>query len=149
MLINKNLIFIDLEAEDKEEAISKLARAAAREGKITSLEDFKKSVLERERSYTTGVGNGIAIPHGKSKAVKEAMIVFGRTAKGIDWDSLDGKPVNIIFLLGVPEENVSDLHLKLLQQLSRKLMNIDFVMRLQTAETREEVFDALKDIKIS
>lgn len=149
MLINENLIFLDLEAKDKEEAISKLARAAAREGKITSLEDFKKSVFERERSYTTGVGNGVAIPHGKSKAVKEPIIVFGRTARGIDWDSLDGKPVSIIFLLGVPEENVSNLHLKLLQQLSRKLMNIDFIKRLRMAQTKEEVFEALKDIKIS
>ncbi|ABY92127.1 PTS sugar transporter subunit IIA [Thermoanaerobacter sp. X514] len=149
MLINKNLVTLNLEAKTKEEAITKLAELAQKEGKITSIDEYVKSVLDREKTYTTGVGNGIAIPHGKSKAVKEAMIVFGKTTDGIEWDSLDGKPVNLIFLLGVPEENVDNVHLKILSQLSRKLMNDSFIEMLKKAVTVEEILNALSDIQVS
>ncbi|ABY94001.1 PTS system IIA component, Fru family [Thermoanaerobacter thermohydrosulfuricus] len=149
MLINKNLVTLNLEAKNKEEAIIKLAELAQKEGKITSVEEYARSVLDREKAYTTGVGNGIAIPHGKSKAVKEAMIVFGKTTDGIEWDSLDGKPVNLIFLLGVPEENVDNVHLKILSQLSRKLMNDSFIEMLKKAVTVEEILNALSDIQVS
>ncbi|MDI3501441.1 MAG: fructose system component [Thermoanaerobacter sp.] len=149
MLINKNLVTLNLEAKNKEEAITKLAELAQKEGKITSIDEYVKSVLDREKTYTTGVGNGIAIPHGKSKAVKEAMIVFGKTTDGIEWDSLDGKPVNLIFLLGVPEENVDNVHLKILSQLSRKLMNDSFIEMLKKAVTVEEILNALSDIQVS
>ena len=149
MLINKNLVTLNLEAKNKEEAIIKLAELAQKEGKITSVEEYARSVLDREKAYTTGVGNGIAIPHGKSKAVKEAMIVFGKTTDGIEWDSLDGKPVNLIFLLGVPEENVDNVHLKILSQLSRKLMNDSFIEMLKKAVTVEEILNALSDIQLS
>ncbi|AIS51805.1 PTS system mannose-specific EIIBCA component ManP [Thermoanaerobacter kivui] len=126
-----------------------MAELAQKEGKITSVEEYARSVLDREKAYTTGVGNGIAIPHGKSKAVKEAMIVFGKTTDGIEWDSLDGKPVNLIFLLGVPEENVDNVHLKILSQLSRKLMNDSFIEMLKKAVTVEEILNALSDIQVS
>jgi PTS system fructose-specific IIA component len=149
MLINKNLVTLNLEAKNKEEAIIKLAELAQKEGKITSVEEYARNVLDRERAYTTGVGNGIAIPHGKSKAVKEVMIVFGKTTNGIEWDSLDGKPVNLIFLLGVPEENVDNVHLKILSQLSRKLMNDSFIEMLKKAVTVEEILNALSDIQVS
>ncbi|VBB06633.1 phosphotransferase/anion transporter [Lucifera butyrica] len=147
MLINENLILLDFEAATKDEAIRQLALMAAKEGKLASLDDYTQSVMEREKTYTTGVGNGIAIPHGKSKAVKEAMIVFGKSKTGIEWDAADGSPVNMIFLLGVPEENVDNFHLKVLSQLSRKLMDDDFVESLKKANSRREVLNALKDIK--
>ncbi|MBE3593286.1 MAG: PTS sugar transporter subunit IIA [Thermoanaerobacter sp.] len=149
MLINKNLVTLNLEAKNKEEAIIKLAELAQKEGKITSVDEYARSVLDREKASTTGVGNGIAIPHGKSKAVKEAMIVFGKTTDGIEWDSLDSKPVNLIFLLGVPEENVDNVHLKILSQLSRKLMNDSFIEMLKKAVTVEEILNALSDIQVS
>ncbi|TCW42468.1 PTS system IIA component (Fru family) [Thermohydrogenium kirishiense] len=149
MIINENLVILNLEAKDKESAILELAKQALKEDKITSVDDFAKSVFEREKTYTTGVGNGIAIPHGKSEAVKEAMIVFGKCSDGIEWESLDGKPVNIIFLLGVPDKNVSDIHLKILSQLSRKLMNEDFVESLKKAVTKDEILEALSDIDVN
>lgn len=148
MIINENMIILDLEAKDKESAILELSKLALKEGKITSIDAFTKSVFEREKTYTTGVGNGIAIPHGKSDAVKEAMIVFGKSSHGIEWESLDGKPVNIIFLLGVPDKNVSDIHLKILSQLSRKLMNDEFVERLKMADAKDDVLEVLSDINI-
>ena len=82
MLVNKKLITINLEANTKEEVITKLAFLAHLEGRVTSPKDYIESVLEREKTCTTGIGNGIAIPHGKSEAVKEAIIVFAKTSKG-------------------------------------------------------------------
>ncbi|WP_434565000.1 fructose PTS transporter subunit IIA [Thermoanaerobacterium thermosaccharolyticum] len=148
MIINENMIILDLEAKDKESAILELSKLALKEGKITSIDAFTKSVFEREKTYTTGVGNGIAIPHGKSDAVKEAMIVFGKSSHGIEWESLDGNPVNIIFLLGVPDKNVNGIHLKILSQLSRKLMDDEFVERLKMADAKDDVLEALSDINI-
>lgn len=149
MLIDKKLIILELDAKSKEDAISKLAQIAENTGKVTSSGEYIECVFEREQSCTTGIGNGIAIPHGKSKAVKEAMIAFAKCKDGIEWDSLDGSPVQIIFLLGIPEQNVDNMHLKILSQLSRKLMNEDFVALLKNAKSEEEVFTALSDIKAS
>jgi fructose PTS system EIIA component len=149
MLINENLIVLNLNAKDKNDAILELAALAHKDGKIISIDEYIESVFEREKSYSTGVGNGIAIPHGKSKAVKEAMIVFGKLAGGIEWDSLDDKPVDLIFLLGVPDQNVDNLHLKILSQLSRKLMNDDFIELLRNAKTSSDVMTVLSDIKVS
>ncbi len=149
MIINENMIVLDMKAESKHDAIVELAEYAQKEGKIISIEDYIKSVFEREETYSTGVGNGIAIPHGKSKAVKEAMIVFGKSKGGIEWDSFDGKPVKMIFLLGVPDANVDNLHLKILSQLSRKLMNDDFVKMIREAKTTDGILTALNDIKVN
>lgn len=84
---------------------------------------------------------GIAIPHGKSSAVKEASIVFGRSNKGIDYDSMDGKPAHLFFLIAVPEES-SDLHLRALSEISRKLMHNDVREQLFKAETFEDFIKA-------
>lgn len=149
MLINKELIIFDLEAESKEEAILKLALEAEKNDKVSSAPEYINSVLEREKSCTTGIGNGIAIPHGKCKAVKEAMIVVAKCKKPIEWESLDSSSVELIFLLGVPEQNVDNIHLKILSQLSRKLMNEDFVSLLKNSKSIEEVFTALSDIKLN
>lgn len=146
MLIDKDLISLDLVAKKKIEVITILAASALRADKISSLEGFVEDVLEREKTYSTGIGDGIAIPHAKSKNVKEAVILFGKLRENIDWDSIDGKPVEVVFLFGVPEENVNNLHLKLLSQLSRKLMDEDFVKLLKNSKSEGEILEALKDI---
>lgn len=148
MLINESLVIMDMDAANKEEAIRQLALAAKQDGKINCLEEFIADVLERENIFSTGVGNGIGIPHGKSKAVKEAMFVFGKAKEGIEWQSHDGNLVNLIFLLGVPAENVNNVHLKLLSQLSMKLMDEDFIAVLKHAETTLQVLEVLKSIQI-
>ena len=146
MLIDKKLIIMDIEAKCKIDVIRTMAASALKEGKISSLDEFIEDVLEREKDYSTGIGEGIGIPHAKSKYVKEAMVVFGKLKEKIDWDSIDGNPVEVIFLFGVPEENVNNLHLKLLSQLSRKLMDEDFVKLLKASNSEDEIFQALKDI---
>ncbi|MDN5332642.1 MAG: fructose system component [Tepidanaerobacteraceae bacterium] len=144
MLLNDEMICMDLDAKSKEDAIRQLAMIAADAGKLVSIEEYIESVLARERTYTTGVGNGIAIPHGKSKAVRETFIVFGKSGKGVEWEALDGKPVHLIFLLGVPEAADNE-HLRILSQISRKLMNENFVEHLKKSKSKEEVLQAFKD----
>jgi PTS system fructose-specific IIA component len=148
MIVDENLIVLELEVEDKIDAIYKLAKLAKKSNKINSVDEYVESVLEREREFSTGVGNGIAIPHGKSKAVNEAMIVFGICKKPLEWDSLDGDPVEMIFMLGVPEENVDNIHLKILSNLSRKLMDEGFIKNLKESKTAKEVLSILNQIII-
>lgn len=148
MLINENLITLDIEATDKADVIRQMALLAEKAGKISSLDEFIQDVLERENNFSTGVGNGIAIPHGKSKAVKEAMFVFGKIRQGIDWGSHDGSLVNLIFLLGVPAENPNNVHLKILSQLSMKLMDEDFIEILNNADTKQGILEALSIIQV-
>ncbi len=146
MLINENLILLDLNAETKQDAIEALASLGYRDGRIDSLETYVENVLQREQTYTTGVGNGVAIPHAKSNSVKEAMIVFGKPTKAIEWGSLDDKPVDMVFLLGVPEDGAENLHLKIISQLSRKLMSEEFICTIRNATCKSEVMKALGDI---
>jgi activator of the mannose operon (transcriptional antiterminator) len=148
MLINENLVIMDIDATDKVGAIRQMALAAEKAGKINGLEEFIHDVLEREKTFSTGVGNSIAIPHGKSKAVKEAMFVFGKVKEGIEWESHDGNPVNLIFLLGVPAENANNVHLKILSQLSMKLIDEEFIETLKNVDTIPGVLNALNVIQI-
>lgn len=146
MLIDEKLVVMDLEASTKKEAIEKLAQAAAESGRVNCTQDYVQAVIEREEAVTTGVGNGIAIPHGKSRAVNEPVIIFGRLKRKIDWDALDNEPVDMIFMLGIPEENVDNVHLKILSQLSRKLMNEEFVSKLRLASSSECIVKELSSI---
>lgn len=148
MLINKNLISINMDVRDKNEVIKELIALIKKEGKINSEEQFFNCVLHREKEFSTGVGNGIAIPHGKSETVKEAIVAFAKLNKKIDWNSIDSELVDLIFLLGVPEKNTENLHLRILAQLSRKLMDEDFVKVLREANTEQEIFEALRDIEV-
>ncbi|MFL0268621.1 PTS sugar transporter subunit IIA [Candidatus Clostridium radicumherbarum] len=148
MLINKNLIVPDMDVEDKSEAIKRLITLIKTENKISSEEEFYKCVLNREGEFSTGVGNGIAIPHGKSDTVNEAIVAFAKLNKKIDWSSIDNELVDLIFLLGVPEKNTENLHLKILAQLSRKLMDEDFVKKLRGAQTKQEIYNTLSEIEV-
>jgi PTS system fructose-specific IIA component len=90
------------------------------------------------------VGNGIAIPHGKSSAVKEAMVIYAKLAEPIDWDDED--MVDMVFMLGVPEDKGNNLHLEILAKLSRNLMDEEFINKLRESKSPKEVFDRLSNI---
>src|SRR5699024_4849458 len=98
-----------------------------------------KAVLKREKEGTTGIGMGVAIPHGKSKTVQQPTLVFGKSKGGIEYDSLDGNPVYLMFLIAVPE-NSSDEHLKILSHLSRKLMREEIRNQLMNLEQKSEFY---------
>ncbi|SKA87766.1 PTS system D-fructose-specific IIA component (F1P-forming), Frc family [Clostridium sp. USBA 49] len=140
-MFSKERVNFDLKASNKDEVLNELIDILVADGKVTDKEKFKDAVLKREEEFSTGIGMGIAIPHGKSSAVKEASIVFGRSNKGIDYDSMDGKPAHLFFLIAVPEES-SDLHLRALSEISRKLMHNDVREQLFKAETFEDFIKA-------
>ncbi|HHW67649.1 PTS sugar transporter subunit IIA [Defluviitalea raffinosedens] len=145
MLINKNLITLHLDSRTKEETIRKMAQMAADEGRVVNIEDYVKAVLRREEEYSTAVGFGVAIPHGKTDAVKEPLLAFARV-NNIEWGAPDGKPVNMVFLIGVPESQAGTEHLKILANISRKLMKQEFRDSLNNAKTPEDILNVLGEV---
>ena len=145
-LIKTELIELDLKATERESAILELIQLLDNEGYLLSKEEFHQDVMKREELGNTAVGFGVAIPHGKSKAVKEAAIVFGRSQTGVDWNSFDGSLVNTVFLLAVPGLEASDQHLRILALLSRALINDEFREALSAAQTSEEVLQILEGV---
>jgi PTS system fructose-specific IIA component len=142
MLINERLIVLDSQSRDRDELIRELASLAYKDGKLNDIDEYIEAVLKRESEYSTAVGFGVAIPHGKSDSVVEPFLAFAR-AKDIDWNSPDDKPVDIVFLIGVPEKDAGSLHLKILANLSRKLMKEDFRNSLRDIKTNEDLLDFL------
>lgn len=145
-ILTEDMIELELESDTRDDVMDELIAQLVRTGKVTSHEEFKKAILNREGESTTGIGMNIAIPHGKSSAVTEPAVVFGRKTEGVDWESLDGEPAKLIFMIAVPTENQSDAHLKILQMLSRRLMDDQFRADLLNAETTEEAYDLIKTI---
>lgn len=140
-IINTNLVNLDLDSYTKVDAIKELSKLIDDEGRLTDYDIYVKSVLDREETFTTGIGMEVAIPHGKSEVVKTATIAFGKNENGIEWESMDGKPVKMVFLLAVPSGNGGDdnQHLKILAALSRKLMHDEFRDEILTADKEEVV----------
>jgi len=142
-ILNVNLIKLELNSKTKEDVITEMATILDENGKLLDKNIYIKAVKDREKEFSTGIGMGIAIPHGKSSGVKEAALVFGRSANGIDYQSMDDELAHLFFLIAVPEES-SDEHLKILSQLSRKLMHKDLRESLMKATSPEEVITLLE-----
>ena len=147
MLINEELVRLNLEADSQEAALKSLADVAFKQGKINSVEQYVAAVLQRESEYSTAVGFGVAIPHGKTDAVNEPFLMFA-SVKSMDWKALDGEPIDLIFMIGVPEKDAGSLHLKILAALSRKLMKEDFRKSLRDVKTEAELITLLKNSEI-
>lgn len=142
-LTNKDLIVMDLHAQTKEKGFKELLTLPALDGVVKNQRQVLEALNERESQGSTGMGDGIAIPHAKSSEIKEARVVFARSDQGIDWASVDGNPVHLIFMILVPEHQQGDLHLKILQALARNLMHNDFKEQLFQAKTKDEVYEML------
>ncbi|MDB0439385.1 PTS sugar transporter subunit IIA [Clostridioides difficile] len=138
-VLKEEQIVFNLEATTKEETIKKLSRIFVENGIVDNEEEYVKSVLDREEHATTGIGNGIAIPHGKSDAVKKSSIIFAKSKNKIEWDALDEKPVDSIFLLAISNIDKDSNHLVLLSKLATKLMDDDNVDALKLANSAQEV----------
>lgn len=145
-IINKNLIKLDINNNSKEEVIKILANLMNNENRLNNYEAYVEDVLYRESLITTGIGCGIAIPHGKCKAVEIPTVAIGRIRSGVEWESLDDDPVYIVFLLAVPEEAASNQHLRILEALSRKLMNEQFVDELFNIVNEERLLKLLLNV---
>ncbi|WP_339063924.1 fructose PTS transporter subunit IIA [Tepidibacillus marianensis] len=143
-LIKEETIALSLDASNKKEAITKLANIMTNAGYISEINVFTEAVLTREEKGSTGIGFQVAIPHGKTKGVSKPGLAFATLAHPIDWDSLDGKPVSMFFLIAVPEEQAGNEHLQILAALSRKLIHEEFRNQLMSAKTVQEVLDLIK-----
>ncbi|MDF2911144.1 MAG: manP [Sporolactobacillus laevolacticus] len=142
-LIDKQNIVMNLDVRTREEAIKSLSVKLHDNGFISDTDRFYQDVLQRESYTTTGIGNGIAIPHGKSKFVNETTVIFANTEHEIEWNSLDGSKVKIIFLMAVAPENQGNDHLQVLAKIASKLMDDDFVKAIKQAKTPDQVVKAL------
>ena len=139
----KEAILSDLKADDKKGVLEELVTPVARIADINH-DYLVKVLMERERLGSTGIGEGIGIPHGKVKDLESLVLGFGLSRKGVDFDSMDGHPAYIFFLLLTPE-NSTGLHLKLLARISRILKNDLFKQKLLGATNRDEIYSIIKE----
>jgi PTS system nitrogen regulatory IIA component len=142
-VLHKEAILGDLKAQNKKGILEELVTPVAAIANVNQ-EDLVKVLMERERLGSTGIGGGIGIPHGKMKDLESLVLGFGLSRRGVDFESLDGKPTHIFFLLVTPE-NSTGLHLKLLARISRILKNEPFKERLLNATDADEIFGIIKE----
>lgn len=142
---NSGLIFgldsirIDADIKSKEEGLKFLAKAALEIGLTDDVEGTLQGLLEREKEFSTGLGDRIAIPHTKWRSIKNSGIVIVKPMVPVEWDSLDGQPVSIMIGILTPDDNSGNVHLKLLASLSRSLIEEDFTRKLIESRDREEI----------
>lgn len=141
-LLQKESIALSRKPQDKADAIGQMVELLAKSGSLEDKKKFKQAILERERLSTTGIGEGIAIPHGKSSAVKRAALAAMVVPQGVDFASADGAPVHLLFMIAVPEEG-AELHLEVLERLAAMLMDEDFRKRLTAAKDAAEFLHIL------
>ncbi|MEZ4600454.1 MAG: PTS sugar transporter subunit IIA [Syntrophotaleaceae bacterium] len=138
-LLNPAAIVADLKASDKRMALEELADAVLMVDSNLDRMEIIRVLQERERLGSTGIGDGVAIPHGKLKDIEQLLISFGRSCSGVEFDSMDGKPAKLFFLLLAPEESVG-IHLKTLARISKLLKNSAVRRRLLEAEGSEDIY---------
>ena len=140
-LLNKKVMLLDLQATTKEAAIDEMINSLVDNGVVTDFDVFKAGIMAREAQTSTGLGDGIAMPHSKNVAVKEATVLFAKSNKGVDYESLDGQPTDLFFMIAAPE-GANDTHLAALAELSKYLMQDGFADRLRKVASPDEVIDA-------
>ena len=140
-VLNKNVMLFDLQATDKEGVINEMVQSLVDNGVVTDFETFKTGIMNREAQTSTGLGDGIAMPHSKNEAVKEATVLFAKSNKGVDYASLDGQPTDLFFMIAAPE-GANDTHLAALAELSKYLMKPGFADKLRQASTPDQVIAA-------
>ena len=137
-VLRKDVMLLDLQATSKEAVIDEMITSLVDKGYVTDFEVFKTGILNREAQTTTGLGDGIAMPHAKNAAVKVATVLFAKSNKGVDYASLDGQPTDLFFMIAAPE-GANDTHLAALAELSKYLMKPGFADKLRSVSSPEEV----------
>ncbi|OLS40628.1 PTS fructose transporter subunit IIABC [Bacillus sp. MRMR6] len=141
-LLTKETINLSLKSNQKSDVIEELVTVLDTAGKLTNRSEFKKAILKREEQSTTGIGEGIAIPHAKTKAVKQPAIVFGRSTSGVNYNSLDGQPAHLFFMIAATE-GANNTHLEALARLSTILMKEEVREQLLTAKSKDDVINII------
>ena len=140
-LLNTKVMLLDLQATTKEAAIDEMINSLVDNGVVADFDVFKAGIMAREAQTSTGLGDGIAMPHSKNAAVKEATVLFAKSNKGVDYESLDGQPTDLFFMIAAPE-GANDTHLAALAELSKYLMQDGFADRLRKVTSPDEVIAA-------
>jgi len=141
-LINEKFIVPELKAKTKKGVLKELVNNLASSENKVNPEELLRVLLEREKLGSTGIGEGIAIPHGKLKNIDKLILSFGKSIEGVDFESMDGKPVHLFFLLVAPE-NSAGTHLKALARISRLLKDPKFRQRLMDASAPEDIYKTI------
>lgn len=147
-LLTPERIRIPLVSKTKDEILSELVEVVGQSTSTHDLDDILRAVREREEVLSTGIGSGVAIPHGKTAAIDELALVAGVQPEGIDFEALDGRPVNLFFLLVGPEAAAGQ-HVKALSRISRLLRRDSFRIRLTEATTPEEFYSIIAEAEAS
>ena len=143
-ILPRESIIVDIQGATKREVLEELSEAVVRQKPFIDQGRLMEVLLERERLGSTGIGDGIAIPHGKMKELDQLALSFGRSPQGVDFESMDGKPAHLFFLLVAPE-NCAGVHLRALAKIARLLKNTPVRKRLGTAQSQDEVFSIIQE----
>ena len=147
-ILNEQLVVTGLKGNSKEEIIDAMIDIVSTSPRVQDKERVRQAIFDREKIMSTGVGNGFAIPHGKTEAVSDIVAAFAVTEQPIDYQSLDAKPVRLVFLL-VGKENMVGPHIKLLSRISRLMNKEDFRKRLLAIKSPKEILDVFKQEEAS
>ena len=147
-ILTEDLVVAGLKGKSKDGIIEAMITIVSHSPKVLDKDKVRAAIFEREKIMSTGVGNGFAIPHGKTDAVSDIVAAFAVTEEEIDYDSLDEKPVRLVFLL-VGKDNLVGPHIKLLSRISRLMNKEDFRKRLLTVETPKEILDLFRQEEAS
>ncbi|WP_061596592.1 fructose-specific PTS transporter subunit EIIC [Streptococcus gordonii] len=139
-LLRKDVMLLDLQATEKTAVIEEMIKSLVDHGYVNDFEAFKEGILAREALTSTGLGDGIAMPHSKNSAVKEATVLFAKSNKGVDYESLDGQPTDLFFMIAAPE-GANDTHLAALAELSQYLMKDGFADKLRQVTSADQVIE--------
>jgi len=143
-LLKKDYIVEELVSSGKQEVLEELSQRILKHNRTFYPEAMIRTLMDREKLGSTGIGEGIAIPHGRLDGLEEVIVAFGRSLRGVDFDALDGKPVYLFFLLLAPERAATD-HLKVLARISRMLKDLNFRSRLMEAPSRDEIYQIITE----
>ena len=144
-LVNETRI-IDIQSNDKKGALNELIEFICKDELITDPKTFSKEIFKREKLMSTGIGYGIAIPHARHKTVKDFVIAVGRKREGLEYESIDDKPVKLIFMIGASDTQDKD-YIKVLSRLVLRLKNLKFVNKMLSAENPTDIYELIKTQK--
>lgn len=147
-ILSVDCVKAPLIATEKKDAIDELVNTLAESGKVTDADALKEAVWSREQTRTTGIGQGLAIPHGKSDSVSKLVMAIGKPAIPIEFESIDKQPVQLIVLLASPPDRTSD-HIQALARISRLMTMRDFRERVYAAQSAEELYGLLEEQEVA
>ena len=147
-VISEEMIFLDKELTSQEDILKFIVKSAFENDYVEEEDKLLTAVKKRENEISTAIGYLIAIPHGKTEAVKSPFISMVRTSEKVKWTEDNDEMVRLVFLIGVPEKSEGKLHLKFISQLSKKLLDDSFREKLQNKKNKNEIFEQLSSIEI-